>query len=34
VPDLSRLHQTIPHRNHYDLDAVIRAVIQAKTERL
>jgi UDP-glucose 4-epimerase len=27
VPDLSRLHRTIPHRNRYDLEAVIRAVI-------
>ena len=27
VPDLSRLHRTISHRNHYDLEAVIRAVI-------
>jgi UDP-glucose 4-epimerase len=34
VPDLSRLHQTIPYRNDYDLEAVIQAVIQAKTERL
>jgi UDP-glucose 4-epimerase len=34
VPDLSRLQHTIPHRNDYDLEAVIRAVIQAKTERL
>jgi UDP-glucose 4-epimerase len=31
VPDLTRLHQTIPHRNRHDLDAVIQAVIQAKT---
>lgn len=27
VPDLSRLHRTILHRNRYDLEAVIRAVI-------
>ncbi len=33
VPDLTRLQQTIPHRNHYDLDAIIRAVIDAKTKQ-
>lgn len=27
VPDLSRLHRTIQHRNRYDLEAVIRAVL-------
>ena len=27
VPDLTRLHHTIPHRNRYDLEAIIRAVI-------
>jgi UDP-glucose 4-epimerase len=31
VPDLTRLHATIPHRNRYDLDAIIQAVIDAKT---
>jgi len=30
VPDLTRLHETIPHRNRKDLDATIRAVIQWK----
>jgi UDP-glucose 4-epimerase len=33
VPDLTRLQQTIAHRNHYDLDAIIRAVIDAKTNQ-
>jgi UDP-glucose 4-epimerase len=27
VPVLTRLHRTITHRNRYDLEAVIRAVI-------
>ena len=31
VPDLSRLQHTIRHRNQYDLDAVIRAVIAYST---
>ncbi len=31
VPDLSRLHRTIGHRNRYDLEAVIRAVIAHQT---
>jgi UDP-glucose 4-epimerase len=30
VPDLSRLHHTITHRNRYDLDGIIRAVIEHK----
>jgi len=30
VPNLTRLHQTIPHRNRYDLDATIRSVIEFK----
>ncbi len=30
VPDLTRLHETISHRNRSDLDATIRAVIQWK----
>jgi UDP-glucose 4-epimerase len=33
VPDLTRLQHTIAHRNHYDLDAIIRAVIDAKTKQ-
>jgi UDP-glucose 4-epimerase len=28
VPDLSRLHRTIAHRNRYDLEGIIRAVIE------
>lgn len=32
VPDLGRLHRTIGHRNRYDLEAVIRAVIAHQTE--
>ncbi len=31
VPDLTRLHRTIRHRNRYDLEAVIRAVIEHQT---
>jgi len=31
VPDLSRLHRTIGHRNRYDLEAVIGAVIAHQT---
>ena len=31
VPDLTRLHRTIQHRNRYDLEAVIRAVIEHQT---
>jgi UDP-glucose 4-epimerase len=31
VPDLTRLHSTIAHRNEFDLEAVIRAVIEHKT---
>ena len=30
VPDLSRLHGIIAHRNQFDLDAVIRSVIEYK----
>ncbi len=30
VPNLTRLHQTISHRNRYDLDATIRSVIEFK----
>lgn len=30
VPDLSRLHATITHRNIYDLDGIVRAVIQSR----
>jgi glutamyl-tRNA reductase len=33
IDDLSRLHRTIMHRNHYDLEAVIRAVIAYSTAR-
>ena len=32
VPDLSRLHRTIQHRNRYDLEAVVRAVIAHQSE--
>lgn len=30
VPDLTRLHQTIRHRHQFDLDAIVRAVIESK----
>ena len=30
VPDLSRLHGTVQHRNRYDLDAIIRSVIESR----
>ncbi len=30
VPDLTRLHETIPVRNRHDLDAVIQSVIRAR----
>ena len=28
VPDLSRLHETITHRNEFELDDVIRAIVE------
>ncbi|NLF72742.1 MAG: SDR family NAD(P)-dependent oxidoreductase [Candidatus Anammoximicrobium sp.] len=31
VPDLTRLHRTIRYRNRYDLEAVIRAVMEHQT---
>jgi UDP-glucose 4-epimerase len=31
VPDLTRLHQAVQHRNGYDLDAIIRSVIASRS---